>query len=318
MATISDLDFTVITPVFNGERYICETIESVLKYTDNSNFEYIVINDGSTDSTLKYLEKYKGKIKLINQENAGEASAVNLGLQVARGKYSLIVNADDPLCSEDLFSTSKEILDSNSNVVATYPDWYMIDHLGKIISRIVVEEYSEQILVGYFKCLPGPGAIFRTKNALAVGGRSEEYKFLTDYDFWLKLSQQGEFIRIPKFLAQWRTHENSTSVKSKGYSMALERIQVMENFVEGYNVTKELKKMSLSHAYYHAALLSYFTNEVPGRNWMTKAFIIRKNWIEKADLRIVLFCIFLPISRFLLPILNRTPLINNPIKKRYP
>jgi glycosyltransferase involved in cell wall biosynthesis len=58
-------DFTIITAVYNCEKYITETIESVFKFTKGINFEYIVVNDGSNDGTLQIVKKYEGKIKII-------------------------------------------------------------------------------------------------------------------------------------------------------------------------------------------------------------------------------------------------------------
>ena len=97
--------------------------------------------------------------------------------------------------------------------------------------------------------------------------------------------------------------------------MGIERIKVMEEFLGNSNLDAKLIRKGLSHAYYHAALLSYFSREVPGRKWMIKSFMVRRGWVENTDIRIILFCLFFPASRFLLPVLNKTPLINKPLKR---
>jgi glycosyltransferase involved in cell wall biosynthesis len=293
---IKEIDFTVITPVFNGEKYIEETILSVLNCTQRTNFEYIVVNDGSTDETLTIINKYKKTIKIINQLNTGEANAINSALKIALGRYCLIVSADDPLISEELFELAKEILDDDKEVMVVYPDWLMINELNELVSKIKTDNYSENLLIGEFKCLPGPGAIFRTKIALLIGGRNSKYRFASDYDFWLRLSQYGRFVRIPKYLAQWRNHQNSTSINSKGYSMAIERIVLMENFIKEYKLNAEIAKSALAHAYYKAALLSYFTFEVPGRKWVLKALRINQGWLKGSKPRIVLYLLLFPAS----------------------
>jgi glycosyltransferase involved in cell wall biosynthesis len=300
-------DFTIITAVYNCEKYITETIESIFKFTKGVNFEYIVVNDGSNDGTLQIVKKYEGKIKIISQSNMGEANAINSALKIAQGNYCLIVSADDPLCSEELFTLAKKILDRDKGVVAVYPDWLMINDFGVLISKVITEDYSENLLIGQFKCIPGPGSIFRTEIALSVGGRNSKYRFVSDYEFWLQLSQYGRFVRIPRYMAQWRNHQDSTSIKSKGYLMAKERISLMENFTREHDLNTEITKSALAHAYYHAALLSYFTLEVPGRQWMLKAFHINQGWLKGSKPRIVLYLLLFPSSYKAIAILKKTP-----------
>jgi glycosyltransferase involved in cell wall biosynthesis len=313
------VDFTIITPVYNGEAYLRETVESVLSNFDpDLKFEYLIIDDGSTDNTKNILEQYSENklVKVFSVKNSGEAAAVNYGLEKAKGLYILVVNADDPLLSPRIFKLANEIFKAKEKVVVVYPDWEIVSASNIVLETKKLPSYSFDVMVGEFQCLPGPGSVFRRSAALKVGGRSTLYRFVSDYDFWLKLSLQGDFIHIPEVLAQWRSHSGSTSVNSKGYEMGMERIKVMEEFVNYAKIKKTLKRKALSHAYYHSALLSYFSREVPGRKWMLKAFLIQKGWNKNADIRIIVFCLLYPFSRYLLPILNRTPFINNPIKNR--
>jgi glycosyltransferase involved in cell wall biosynthesis len=309
-------DFTVITAVYNGEQYISETLESVLKCTSNISAEVLVIDDGSTDQTAEILNAFGSQIRIITQKNSGEANAVNRGIKEARGRYSLVVSADDPLISKELFELGLKIFDESPSTVVVFPDWQMIDPQGIVLETKKCVEYSFEVLLGEFNCIPGPGAIFRTDVAREISGRNPNYKFVSDYNFWLKLSLQGDFVHIPEVLAQWRSHSESTSVNSKGFEMGMERIKVIEDFVNYTDIRKSLKRKALSHAYYHGALLSYFSREVPGRKWMLKAFLIQRGWIKNADIRIVVFCLLYPFSRYLLPLINRTPFVNNPIKNR--
>ena len=100
---MSKSKLSVITAVYNGSKYIEETIESVLQNCAEIDFEYIVLNDGSTDNTLELLEKYKSKIRLINKENSGESDSISIGFREAVGDLLLVVSADDPLLSKKLF-----------------------------------------------------------------------------------------------------------------------------------------------------------------------------------------------------------------------
>ena len=291
---------------------------SVLKSVSDVNAEYIVINDGSTDTTGIILSKFSSQIKVFTTENKGEANAVNLGIEKSNGEYSLIVNSDDPLISSELFHDSAQILDLDKKIVAVYPDWQIISDVGEVIAIKVTENFSRELLIGEFNCLPGPGAIFRTQNARIINGRNTIFRFGSDYDFWLRLSLHGDFKRIPKVLAQWRSHLDSTSINSKGLVMANERIKIIEDFVSGSKIDKRLSRKARAHAYYHAALLSYFSKDIPARKWILKALFIQRGWIKNSDLRILLFCLFYPLSIYMLPIVNNTPLVNSLLKRRIP
>ena len=300
---------TVITPVYNCEEFIEETIRSVLFASRNYNCEYILVNDGSTDNTKSLIESFGSQVKIINQENCGESQAINNALSTAEGKYCLIVSADDPLPDSDLLHLSFEILNSSQSTVVTYPDWTMIDSNGNAISMITTDEYSEQTLIGKFKCIPGPGAIFRTDLARQVGGRNPLYKFVGDYDFWLKLSRHGKFQRIPYNLAQWRYHNNSTSINLRGFRMANERILVIRNFLAEHKIDPQLSKSARAHSYYLAAMLSYFTREVPGREWIFKALHIYGKWIPGVKIKVVIFLVLFPYSFHVVEVMRKNRIL---------
>lgn len=291
-------------PVYNGGLYISETIESIIVNSRKQNREIIVVNDGSTDQTLQVLEQYKEEITVLSQPNAGEANAVNQGISLAKGRYILVVSADDPLISEDLFTKAQEILDARADVVAVYPDWQMIDNGNKVVSTKRCPEYSFEKLLGEFHCIPGPGTVFRAIKARQIGGRSTEYKFVSDYDFWLRLACSGDFVRIPQVLAQWRSHDDSTSIGLRGQAMALERILVVEKFLANYPQSLKLTRQARACSLYNAAILAFFDPSVPGREWMVKALGINKRWIKSSKIHIVAYLLMLPVSRSVYKILT--------------
>ena len=291
--------FSIITAVFNGEKFIFETVNSVLRHAPRDDFEYIVIDDGSTDRTNEILMSFGSKIKLVRQSNSGEANAVNLGINMALGAYALVVSADDPLISSELFTQSRQILDNNLQIMATYPDWYLIDEAGTVKKQVSTLEFSIEALVGLNKCIPGPGAIFRTNVANQLGGRNPKLRFGSDFEFWLRLSDLGNFQRIPMYLAQWRSHENSTSIKSRGLEMSKERIKIIEEYLAKSFHSRRIKRMAMGNAYYSAAILRYFSPDVPHRTYLAKAFWFRKGCPENAKIRELIYLLAIPISEFL-------------------
>lgn len=297
---------SVITPVYNGAEFIRETIESVLNVTTKIQFEYIVVNDGSTDSTLQIISEYSEQLKVLSFENQGESASVNEGLLAAKGEYVLVVSADDPILDGSLFEESARILDLNPKTVAVYPDWQVINKAGEIRKRVIVDDFSFEALVGENKTLPGPGAVFRRESALAIGGRQSKWKYVGDYDFWLRLSAVGSFQRIPKNLAQWREHSTSTSVSQKNIEMANERIQVIEDFLEDSELPERIQKMALSNAYYLAARLAYFDRRINGRKFFFKALKKGGRFPSVGHPVIFIYLITWPLSSYISKLLPRS------------
>jgi hypothetical protein len=294
---------SVILPVYNGENYLAETIDSILANTNLFDCEILVIDDGSSDSTATICASYGDKITYLKQTNQGEFAATNNGLRTAKGEFILVVSHDDPMLSAALIPMAIEILRKHPRIVCVYPDWQIIDSQGLIIDTKVVKEYSEVELLGKFNCLPGPGAIFRKNEALAIGGR-RKWKYVSDYDFWLRLSRRGDFMRIPGVLAQWRRHQHSTTVSMKSLEMAQERIMVIKDFLDTNRVDDTVYKMSMSSAYYFAARLGVFSPEIPAKKWMVTSFVTRKGWPEVANPLIVIFILTLPFSKYALRLVS--------------
>jgi len=287
---------TIITPVYNGEKYISETIESVINSQITYSYEYIVLDDGSTDSTLRILQSYKQRIKIISHENVGESATVNIGLENASGEFILVISADDPLLTSELINRACKILIENSSIVAIYPDWKIIDESGNTLRNKILPEFTDELLVGHCKCLPGPGTIFRKDKALQIGGRRSCWKFVGDYDFWLRLSRVGKIVRLPGVLAQWRENQNSSSVSQRDNRMATERIKVIENYLFENETSEDLSRKALGNAYYLAARLAFFDPKLNGRFLLFKSFRYRRGWPEEARLYVVLYLILMPLS----------------------
>jgi glycosyltransferase involved in cell wall biosynthesis len=293
---LNELVLTIITPVYNGEKYISETIESIISAKIQVVYEYLVINDGSTDSTALILDNYKDKIRIHTQQNLGESAAVNNGLKHAKGDFVLVVNADDPLLTGDLINKGIKILVADPSIVAIYPDWKIISDDMKTKKIKILPEYTDEVMIGRCRCLPGPGTLFRKVTALKIGGRSTNWKFVSDYDFWLRMSRQGAIVRLPGVLAQWRESLSSTSFSQRGKSMAIERIKVMEKFLLENKIPAPLQRKALGNSYYLSARLAFFDSTIAGRKLLFRAFKNRRGWPEEAKLHVVIYLLLMPVS----------------------
>jgi glycosyltransferase involved in cell wall biosynthesis len=295
---------SVITPVYNGKDFIIETIESVLKASKHQEIEYIIVDDGSVDQTLQIIQRFKPQVRILSKTNGGESSAVNMGLSEALGDLVLVVSADDPLPTEGIFTGVEDFFRENLDVVAWYPNWKIIDSKGVDIRYVEVDAYSDELLIGRFRCLPGPGTIFRRREALMIGGRNEKWTFVGDYDFWLRLSRIGRLEKRSQCVAQWRYHDQSTSIAQRGVEMAIERIAVINEFVHSNALTPGLRRQAIAHSYYYAARLSFFDSKVKGKKFLYKAFRANRGRIEDGRLLVYFFIALLPFSKYLVSIVK--------------
>lgn len=291
--------FTVITPVFNGEEYIRETVNSVLDAAQGFSLEYLVVDDGSTDATHQILLEFSESIKIIRKQNGGEPSAVNRGLEESLGEFILILSADDPLFTSEIFNGVQEFFNRNKGLVAWYPNWRKIDDRGNLIEEIVPLEFSLERVLGLGMCLPGPGTIFRANAAKEIQGRSTKIKFASDFEFWLRLSQVGEIVHRNQLVAQWRQHSRSTSIALRGKAMGEERIQLIDSFIEKYSVDQELAKSAKASARYFAAALGVFDKCVNSRKLIIESILIRRGLPEVAKIRVVIFALLHPSSFYI-------------------
>ena len=125
---------SVIIPIYNAEKFISGTIESVIAQT-YQDWEIIAVDDGSTDKTPEILTKYKKKLssnlQVITQENSGVSIARNKGIPAARGEYIAFLDHDDLWTPEKLEKQVK-LLDSNKELGLVYSDSYVIDECGNL------------------------------------------------------------------------------------------------------------------------------------------------------------------------------------------
>ncbi|MEQ8671995.1 MAG: glycosyltransferase [Aggregatilineales bacterium] len=248
---------TVITPTYNRADLLAETIDSVLSQ-DYANIEYLVLDDGSKDDTVELLKTYDDpRLKWESHANMGEANTVNKAFEMARGEFVIVVNSDDPILP-GLLSESVTYLLAHPDVWVTYPDWVMIDDQSKSIKTMTVYEYPYENMLRYHHCPPGPGAMFR-RDALDAGIRRDgHWRYVSDYEFWLKVGLHGRLARLPKSLATWRSHAGGASTAFANTSMADEHVNVVKAYFERPDVpakVQQVKREAICNAYYIAAII---------------------------------------------------------------
>lgn len=307
---------SVITPVFNGEEYLAETLKSILS-SSYVPLEIIVVDDGSTDSSLSVarnvLSGSDRRFRVIHQRNAGEAVAVNVGIEQAQGEFVMVVNCDDPI-SRDLISKSTDAMRADPRIVVTYPDWTMIRPDSSPIRSIRTKEFSLDLLFGDFVCLPGPGAMIR-KSAIKGTLRDEAVPFAADLLSWLKLSLQGDFKRIPETLATWRSHAAGQTATARGREYSESYLKAVQAFLaelQHHDSPRhaELRKQAIASAYFAAAVQGLYSKQVPSFYLLVKSFFTfyrRRRNVPKRRRSFLLVCaiLLLPIGRKFMALNNR-------------
>ena len=202
---------SIIMPAYNAKKYVAEAINSILAQTF-TDFEFIIINDASADSTKNIIESFQDpRIKLINNEqNQGVAKSLNIGISAAKGKYIARMDADD-ISLPQRFQTQFDFMEQN-------PD---IDICGSWMETFGNEErvvnfplsHSDIRDTAFFSPpLPHPTAIFKRDLSLQY---SSEFPRAEDYDLWCKKIDTCKFANIPKILLHYRIHGSQVGESHK-------------------------------------------------------------------------------------------------------
>lgn len=240
---------SIVIPSYNGMPYLEEAIESVLAQ-DYPNIELIVLDDGSTDETFKFLTKYKEKFYFEKHPNMGQAKTLNKGWQLSKGEILGYLSADDKL-EKDAVSASIKTLAKDPNVILTYCDNMLINHCSQTIRRLNTPEFSLEEMYLKGTTSVAVASFFRRSAFQVIGGWNPRYRQIGDFEYHLRLIELGEFKKIPKILGYHRIHENSASYRKISFERANEYVQLMISILDKTTNKrlKELKNKILSQAY---------------------------------------------------------------------
>lgn len=206
---------SVLMPVYNAERYLREAVESIFAQTFRD-FEFVIINDGSTDGSLGVLEHYAkldNRIKLVSRAHTGLVGALNEGLQLSRGEFIARMDADDVSLPGRLLSQIR-YLSSNRDVVCLSGDYELMDAKGRSLTVIHLPKDEQEIariaLAGHPPLCHGCAMIRR--NALVeIGGYDSRFWPAEDMDLYLRLGEVGRLANLDEVLLRVRLHGQSTS-----------------------------------------------------------------------------------------------------------
>ena len=216
------MKFSIITPNYNGERFLERTLKSIIRQReDGIDLEIIVVDGNSSDRSIRILEEYKKDIThLIVEEDSGPANAINKGLSLANGDVVAWLNADDLYFPGALKRVRQQFL-NRQDVVLCFGRCPIIDENDQEIRKFITKfkelffPVSSRATIQAINYLSQPAVFFSRQALFRVGRLREDMVAAWDYDFILRLWGEGRVVEVPGGpLAAFRWHDGSISGQS--------------------------------------------------------------------------------------------------------
>jgi cellulose synthase/poly-beta-1,6-N-acetylglucosamine synthase-like glycosyltransferase len=262
-----------VLTVFNGERFLREAIESILSQTFRD-FDFIIINDGSTDGTASILESYErsdSRVQVCHQENKGRIASLNRGCGLARGKYIALMDADD-VSVPDRLERQIGFLENQEKVGLLGGAVEGIDNQGRrvFLDQPPLEDESiRAALLSFSSPIFQPAVLMRKQAFDATGGYRPQFLYAEDYDLWLRIIEGWRVANLSEVVLRKRIHSNQFSVcnlrqavvsalAAHALSLARQRDAVeppcqvpviSEEFLERLGVSQNSRQMALVGGY---------------------------------------------------------------------
>lgn len=212
---------SVIIPAYNSEKTIRETIESVLQQTF-SDFELIVIDDGSQDSTLEIISSMQdSRMKVFSYPNAGGAVSRNRGFSYSSGEFIAFLDSDD-LWTPDKLESQLKALQENPQAAVAYSWMDCIDESGKFFRpgshrTETGDIFAKLFLIPFVES--GSNPLIRRQAFIEVGGFDESLSASQDYDLYLRLAAQYHFVAVPSTQVFYRLSSNSMTTNLRRHEV---------------------------------------------------------------------------------------------------
>lgn len=254
-------EVSVVIPTYNSAKYVVEAVESVLAQTWQD-LEILVIDDGSTDDTEQVMRRYEAPVRYLRQENGGVAVARNRGIQESLGRYVAFLDADDTWLPHKL-ARQMEALRQQPHHRACYSAFTVVDaELNPIgISRSQGEGAALEDLLTRGNVVATPSTVICERSLFDLaGGFDPALSQCADWDMWVRLAAQTEFLYVDESLVTYRQHgtnmsrnaplleHDSLQVLHKGFAMP----ELSESLRAQRSAAFARNYMVLAGTYFHA------------------------------------------------------------------
>ena len=206
---------SIVLATYNRRDWLRLAIDSVLAQ-DYDDLELLVMDDGSTDGTPELLREYQqrhppDRFRFSRHENMGQGRTLNRGYEFARGELLGYLSDDDLVEQGAVSRLVRELADSD--VVAAYPGYHVIDEAGRVRDTIRPIEYTPLEAFRLIETVIGPGCLVRRGVLESTGGWDTSLHFMADFVLWLRVGLAGRVVRVAEPLASWRRHSASITLR---------------------------------------------------------------------------------------------------------
>lgn len=258
--SMKNIKVSIIIPVYNGSNYVNLAIDSALRQT-YKNIEIIVVNDGSKDNTLKILKQYGDKIKLIDKENGGVSTALNLGIKNMTGDYFSWLSHDDLYYPEKIEREVNYLIENNLVGTKTilYSNFDYNDKWGNHIHTCkynTIELNRESALPLQKAAISGLTLLIPKQAFIDAGDFDVNLRACQDYKLWFEMYKKGyKFIHLEDVLTVTRIHDLSVSNTSP--RVMSEGNDFWVNYVKYFNDKYKEKYYDSVYNYYYDFLMLF-------------------------------------------------------------
>jgi glycosyltransferase involved in cell wall biosynthesis len=214
---MSNPKVSIAMSVYNGDAYLRESLDSLQSQTLND-WELVVIDDGSTDSSGRILDEYAvrdPRFRVVHQENKGLTRSLNESISLAKGEFIARMDADDA-CHPERLAKQVQFLQEKSDYVAVGCRTTLVDQQGQELRRTsqpLDHPSIDTMLIRGVTAIAHPSLMIRRCALDVVGGYCELYRTAQDLDLLLKLTEQGRVANLEEPLLRYRWHAENVSVR---------------------------------------------------------------------------------------------------------
>ena len=248
---------SIIIPTYNGDRFVAETLESVLNQTYRD-YEIVVVDDGSSDTTLQILAQYGDRVRIVTQAHQGVAIARNRGLELAQGELIFFLDQDDLLLPDKL-ELQVPCFDRFPEVGIVHSGWRLVDAQGNKLSDS--EPWRDLPVLnaaGWIRRMPVlfSAMIFRREWLERVNGLSSQFQQACDVDLIQRLVLAGcQSVWFPQITVLYRQHDRNDSLNT--LVQAEECWSVLKQFFGRSDIPPEIRKVERESKYYTAVWIAW-------------------------------------------------------------